>query len=417
MTGRAHAEALDAADPLASFRDRFVEPEPDLIYLDGNSLGRLPKATVDRLREVVEGEWGGGLARSWERWIDLPTLVGDLIAEHLLGARPGEVIVSDSTTVNLYKLAAAACDARPGRTVLVTDDDNFPTDRYTLAGLAQARELTVRMIASDPVHGPSLADVEAALDENVALLSLSAVAYRSGALLDLPRITAAAHEAGALMLWDVCHAAGSVPLELAAIGADLAVGCGYKYLNGGPGSPAFLYVRKDLQPQLRSPIWGWFGQREQFAMGERYDPQPDLRRFLAGTSPVLGVVALEEGVRLLAEAGLDRLRAKGMAMTELARTLAEEWLTPLGFTLASPADPAARGSHLTLHHPEAFEISKALIAEANVIPDYRTPDRLRLGPAPISTRYTEVWDGLDRLRRLVESGAHHAYAEADRRLT
>lgn len=417
MISRAHAEALDAADALAEFRDRFVEPEPGLIYLDGNSLGRLPAATVPRLHQVVDTEWGAGLVRSWEHWIDLPTRVGDLIGEHLLGARPGEVVVSDSTTVNLYKLAAAACDARPGRTVIVTDDDNFPTDRYALSGLARSRGMVLRLIASDPVHGPSIADVAAGLDDSVAVLSLSAVAYRSGALLDVPAITAAAHDVGALMLWDLSHAAGSVPVDLDAATVDLAVGCGYKYLNGGPGAPAFLYVRRDLQGALRQPIWGWFGQRDQFGMGEAYDPEPDVRRFLTGTPAILGLVALEEGVRLLAEAGLERLRAKGMAMTELARTLAAEWLTPLGFELASPADPTARGSHLTLRHPEAFAVSRALIAEADVIGDFRAPDRLRLGPAPISTRFAEVWDAFDRLRRLVESGAHRAYAAADRRVT
>ena len=417
MTSRAQAEALDAADPLGHFRDRFVEPDPELIYLDGNSLGRLPVATAARLREVVETEWAGGLVRSWEHWIDLPTRVGDLIGEHLLGARPGEVAVSDSTTVNLYKLAAAACDARPERTVVVTDDDNFPTDRYALAGLAQARGMTLRVVESDPVHGPVPADLEAALDERVALLSLSHVAYRSGALLDLAGITAAAHDVGALMLWDLCHSAGSVPVDLAASDVDLAVGCGYKYLNGGPGAPAFLYVRHDLHDALRQPIWGWFGQRDQFGMGERYDPEADVRRFLTGTPAILGLAALEEGVRLLAEAGLDRLRLKGMAMTELARALAEEWLAPLGFELASPADPVARGSHLTLRHDQAFAVSRALIAEAGVIGDFRAPDRIRLGPAPISTRFTEVWDAFDRLRRLVSSGAHHAYAAADRRIT
>ncbi|WP_033386962.1 kynureninase [Sporichthya polymorpha] len=419
-TDRAAAEALDAADPLAGFRDRFVEPEPGLIYLDGNSLGRLPRATVDRLRQVVEQEWAGGLVRSWHDWIDLPTRVGDRIGEHLVGAHPGEVVVSDSTTVNLYKLAHAACSARPGRDVIVTDDDNFPTDRYTLAGLAQARGMTVRVVASDPVTGPDPADLLAALDDRVAVLSLSHVAYRSGALLDLPTITAAAHGVGALMLWDLCHSAGSVPVGLADAGVDLAVGCGYKYLNGGPGAPAFLYVRRDLQPTLRQPIWGWFGQRDQFAMGERYDPEPDVRRFLTGTPAVVGLAALEEGVRLLAEAGLDLLRAKGMAMTELARVLAAEWLLPLGFELASPADPAARGSHLTLRHPEAFAISRALIAEADVIGDFRTPDCLRLGPAPISTRFTEVWDAFDRLRSLVAAGRHRAHADpspADRRVT
>lgn len=417
MTSRADAEALDAEDPLGTFRDRFVEPEPGLIYLDGNSLGRLPAATAARLRHVVETEWGGGLVRSWEHWIDLPARVGDLIGENLLGARPGETVVSDSTTVNLYKLAAAACDARPGRTVIVTDDDNFPTDRYALAGLARSRGMTLRLVAADPVHGPSTADVAAALDDSVALLSLSAVAYRSGALLDVPAVTAAAHDVGALTLWDLSHAAGSVPVHLNAADVDLAVGCGYKYLNGGPGAPAFLYVRRDLQEALQQPIWGWFGQRDQFGMGAGYDPEPDVRRFLTGTPAILGLVALEEGVRLLVEAGLDRLRAKGMAMTELARALAAEWLTPSGFELASPTDPAARGSHLTLRHPEAFAVSRALIAEADVIGDFRAPDRLRLGPAPISTRFVEVWDAVDRIRRLVESGAHRAYAAADRRVT
>jgi kynureninase len=414
---RAQAEALDAADPLAEFRDRFVATEPGLIYLDGNSLGRLPVATAARLRLVLDEEWAGGLVRSWEHWFDLPTRVGDLIAEHLVGARPGEVVVSDSTTVNLYKLAAAACDARPGRSVLVTDDDNFPTNRYVLAGLAQARGMTLRTVATDGVHPPSPAEVAAVLDDDVALVSFSHVAYASGALFDLPGITAAAHAVGALTLWDLCHAVGAVPIGLEAAGADLAVGCTYKYLNAGPGSPAFLYVRSELQTQLRQPIWGWFGQRDQFAMGPAYDPRPDVRRFLTGTAGILGVAAVEEGVRLLAGAGLDRLRAKGMALTELARRLAEEWLTPLGFGLASPADPAARGSHLTLRHPEAFAICRALIAEADVVPDFRMPDRLRLGPAPVYTRFTDVWDALDRVRGLVSSGAHHAYAGADRRIT
>ncbi len=342
MSSRSEAEALDAADPLAQFRSRFVEPDPDLIYLDGNSLGRLPLATVERLREVVEAEWGGGLARSWPSWIDLPTRVGDLIGEHLLGARPGEVIVSDSATVNLYKLAAAGCDARPGRSVVVTDDDNFPTDRYTLAGLAQARGLEMRMIASDPVHGPSVADVVAALDDDVALLSLSAVAFRSGALLDLPAITAAAHAAGALMLWDVCHAAGSVPVELTEIGADLAVGCGYKYLNGGPGAPAFLYVRRELQADLRQPIWGWFGQRDQFAMGEHYDPDPGMRRFLTGTQSAVGLTALRGG-RPDARRGRPGPAAGQGDGADRTGPHPERGLadTARASSLASPADPAA----------------------------------------------------------------------------
>ncbi len=398
---RAYAEQLDAADPLAGFRVRFAEPDPGLIYLDGNSLGRLPLATAARLREVVDDEWGGGLIRSWDHWVDLPVRVGDALAEHLLGARPGEVAVSDSTTVNLYKLAAAALDARPGRRVIVTDDDNFPTDRYVLAGLAAARGLEVRLIAADPVEGPSTEDVAAALDGDVALLCLSHVAYRSGALADLPALTAAAHDAGALVLWDLCHSVGSVPVDLAAAGADLAVGCTYKYLNAGPGAPAFLYVRRDLQAALQQPIWGWFGQRDQFAMAPGYDPQLDVRRFLTGTPSILGTVAVAEGVALLAEAGLDRLRAKGVALTSYAVDLADAWLAPLGFTLASPRDAARRGSHVTLRHPDAAAICRALISDALVIPDFRAPDRLRCGAAPISTRFTEVWDAFDRLRRLL----------------
>lgn len=406
---RRRAEALDAADPMAGLRARFAEPEPGLIYLDGNSLGRLPLATAERLRTVVEEEWGAGLIRSWERWIDLPTRVGYEIAEHLLGARPGEVAVSDSTTVNLYKLAAAALDARPGRRVILADDDNFPTDRYVLEGLAAARGLTVRTISPDPVEGVTADEVAAALAglrDEVALVCLSHVAYRSGALADLPAITAAAHDAGALVLWDLCHSAGAVPVGLGAAGADLAVGCTYKYLNAGPGAPAFLYVRRDLQAELRQPVWGWFGQRDLFAMGPAYDPEPDVRRFLTGTPSVLGTVAVQEGVRILAEAGLDRLRAKGVAMTSYLIELADAWLTPLGFTLASPREAARRGSHVTLRHPESLRIYRALTADARVIPDFRTPDRVRLGPAPLTTRFTEVYDGLDRLRRLVAAGEH-----------
>ena len=276
---RAYAEALDAADPLGDLPDRFVVADPELLYLDGNSLGRLPVATKARLAEVVDLEWGSGLIRSWESWIDLPMRCGDLIARSLLGAEPGEVVVADSTSVNLYKLAVAALDARPGRDVVVTDDDNFPTDRYIVEGLAAQRGLELRMLESDPVYGPDLDRLSAAIDGRTALVTLSHVGYRSAAVADMAAITALAHDAGALVLWDLCHSAGSIPVELTAAGADLAVGCTYKYLNAGPGAPAFLYVRRSLQESLRQPIWGWFGQRDQFAMGPGYDPQPDIRRF------------------------------------------------------------------------------------------------------------------------------------------
>jgi kynureninase len=398
-TNRTYAEQLDLADPLAKFRERFVRADDAPIYLDGNSLGPLPLATKDRIAEVVSAEWGTGLVRSWGRWIGLPREVGDLVGEHLTGAEPGQTLVGDSTTVNLFKLINAALDAQPGRGVLVTDDDNFPTDRYVLQGIAAQRGCELRMLRTDLDQGMAEHVLLDALGPDVALVSLSHVAYRSGALADMPRITSLVHEAGALMLWDLCHSAGAVPIRLDASGADLAVGCTYKYLNAGPGAPAFLYVRRELQPRMRQPIWGWFGQNDQFAMGQDYDPLPGIERFGTGTPDIIGLVAVAEGAKLLAEAGIERLREKGIALTSYLIHLADEWLEPHGFRLASPRADARRGNHVSLHHREAWRISQALIA-AGVIGDYRTPDRLRLGPAPITTRFTDVWDALDRLREI-----------------
>jgi len=397
---RSYAEDLDAADPLAGFRDRFVREDPSLIYLDGNSLGPLPRATQARIAEVVAQEWGAGLVRSWHRWIGLPGQVGDLLGEHLIGAAPGQVAVCDSATVNLYKLACAALDARPGRSVIVTDDDNFPTDRYVLQGIAAQRGAELRMIGTDMDAGVAAGAVAEAVDERTALVSLSHVAYRSGALADMAQITGVVHEAGALALWDLCHSAGAVPVELDASGADLAIGCTYKYLNAGPGAPAFLYVRRELQQALRQPVWGWFGQRDQFEMGPAYDPAPGIGQFLTGTPQIVGTVAVQEGVRLLGEAGIGRLRAKAVALTGYLIGLADAWLAPNGVTVASPRPDERRGAHVTLAHPEAWRISQELIREG-VIGDYRTPDRLRLGPAPAYTRFTDVWDALDILRRIM----------------
>jgi kynureninase len=416
-TSRQHAELLDARDPLAGFLDRFVVADPDLIYLDGNSLGRLPHATVERLRTALVDEWGAGLIRSWATWIDLSRRVGDLVGTRILSALPGEVVISDSTSVNLYKLAAAALDARPDRRVIVTDDDNFPTDLYVLQGLADQRGLTVRTVQTDIDEGLDLDALRAAVRDDVALVSLSHVAYRSGALADMAAVTDLAHEAGALVLWDLCHSAGAVPVPLRESGADLAVGCTYKYLNGGPGSPAFLYVRSELQDRLRQPIRGWFGQEDQFEMGREYRPAPGITHFLVGTPPVLQTYAVEEGARVVAEAGIDRLHAKGMALTSYLVDLADRWLAPLGFRLASPRAAHARGSHVSLYHPQAWQISQALIDRAGVVPDYRTPDRLRLGPAPLTTRYVDVWDALNRLRALVEAGEHLHYPTARGRVT
>jgi kynureninase len=318
--------------------------------------------------------------------------------------------------VNLYKLAATALDLRSDRRVIVTAADEFPTDRYVLDGLAAARGRSVRVVPADDVHGPAPSDVIAALDQDVALLCLSHVGYRSGALADLAGLTAAAHEAGALVLWDLSHAVGAVPIDLDAAGVDLATGCTYKYLNGGPGAPAFLYVNRALQGRARQPIWGWFGQRDQFVMAPGYDPEPDVRAFGTGTPAVLGLIGVEEGVRLLAEAGLGRLRAKGIALTELGIALTDEWLAPLGFEVASPRDSAKRGSHLTLRHAEAWSICAMLVAH-RIVGDFRGPDRLRLGPAPLSTRYVELWDALARVRDLVAAGEHHRYAATQRRVT
>jgi len=397
---RSFAQDCDAADPLAGFRGRFAIDDPSLIYLDGNSLGMLPLATAGRIAEVVRREWGTGLVRSWAQWIGLPGRAGDLLGSCLLGAAPGQVLVCDSTTVNLYKLACAGLGARPGRSVIVTDDDNFPTDRYVLAGIAAERGAELRMIHTDMDSGVTADAVRAAVDGQTALVSLSHVAYRSGALADMAQITGIVHDAGALVLWDLCHSAGSVPVALDACGADLAVGCTYKYLNAGPGAPAFMYVSGRLHNSLRQPIQGWFGQREQFRMGPDYDPVPGIGRFLTGTPDIAGTAAVEEGARLLAEAGMDRLRDKGQRLTDYLIALADAWLVPLGCAVATPRDPARRGSHVCLRHPDAWRIGQALIHEG-VIGDYRTPDRLRLGPTPITTRYTDIWDAMDATRRIL----------------
>ncbi|MEV0941147.1 kynureninase [Micromonospora wenchangensis] len=396
------AREWDAADPLAGLRDRFVVD--DLLYLDGNSLGRLPATTGDHLAGLVRGGWGTELVRSWPTWIEWPRRIGDRIAAHALGARDGEVIVSDSTSVNLYKLAAAALDARPGRGTILADAEEFPTDRYLLEGLAAQRGHTLRLLPSDLDEGLDPETLAAALTEDVALVVLSAVSYRCGALLDVAAVTEAARRVGALVLWDLSHAVGSVPLDLTAAGADLAVGCTYKYLNGGPGAPAFLYVRRELQESLRQPIWGWFGQRDQFRMGAGYEPATGPERFLVGTPPVLGMAALDPALDVLADAGMDRVREKSVRLGELIVELADAWLVPHGFRLASPRDPARRGGHVSLYHPEALRISRALV-DAGVVGDYRVPDRLRLGPAALYTRHVDVWDAMDRLRDIAERRA------------
>jgi kynureninase len=400
-----YAEALDSADHLASFRDRFVQQDRDLIYLNGNSLGPLPVRTQARIAEVVDQDWGVGLVRSWDKWIRLPVEAGDMLAEHLVGAAAGQVLVCDSVTVNLYKLTCAALAARPGRDVIITDDDNFPTDRYVLEGIAAQRGQELRLIHTDMHAGVSEQALVDALDERTAMVCLSHVAYRSGALADMARLTDLIHASGALALWDLSHSVGAVPVELDATGADLAVGCTYKYVNAGPGAPGFLYVRESLQPQLRQPIWGWFSQRDQFAMGPRYDPAPGMDAFLTGTPNIIGTVAVEEGARLLGEAGIEQLRAKSVELTTYLIALADEWLVPLGFTLASPREATRRGAHVTLRHDDAWQISQALIREG-VIGDFRAPDCLRLGPVPLYTTFASIWSAMDRLRDIAATKSY-----------
>jgi kynureninase len=395
------AEQLDAGDPLRAFRDRFAPSPDDPIYLDGNSLGRLPAQTPRRLEEVVRAGWGGRMIRGWsEGWLELPQRIGDLIGGELLGAAPGQVVVADSTTVCLYKLASAALAARPGRTEVVTDRDNFPTDRYVLESLARARGLTIRWIEADPGNGPGPDDVAAVTGPQTALVALSHVAYRSAFVLDMAAITRVAHDAGALALWDLCHSVGALPVALDADGADLAVGCTYKYLNGGPGAPAFLFVRGEHQATLRQPIWGWLGRRDPFEMAQGFRPADGIGGMLSGTPPVLALTAVQSGVELVVEAGIDAIRSKAIALTEFAIALADRWLGPLGVTIGSPRDSARRGAHVALVHPAARDLSRSLL-ERGVIVDFRTPDALRVGLSPLSTSFADVHNGLAALRELL----------------
>ncbi|HEU4451215.1 MAG TPA: kynureninase [Gaiellaceae bacterium] len=408
--GAGDAEALDRDDPLARFREEFVFEEGGPLYVDGNSLGRLPARTPERLAALVD-EWATALVRGWQRWIDLPVEVGDLLAETVLGARPGEVVVTDSVTVNLYKLARAALGVRPGRRAVVTDAGNFPTDRYVLEGLG----CELRLVEADPVEGPDAAGVEAACAPgDVALVALSHVAYRSGALADLPAVTEAAHAAGALALWDLSHSAGAVTVGLEEHGVDLAVGCTYKYLNAGPGAPAFLYVRSELQEELRTPIQGWFGQRDQFAMERPYEPAEGVARFLAGTPSVPGLVAVRAGAELVAEAGIDAIAAKGRSLTAFAIELHDARLAALDVGLGTPRDPARRGAHVALRHADGWRLCRALIERAAVVPDFRGPDTVRFGFPPLYTRFADVREAIERLRRVLERGEH---LEVDASLT
>jgi kynureninase len=410
-TDAAYARELDAADPLAAFRERFVHADPRLIYLDGNSLGRLPQVAVTQAQTLVEKQWGDRLIRSWnEGWFDAAERIGAKIAG-LLGAHPDEVIVADSTSVNLFKLAVAALRHRPGRTRILTDDLNFPSDLYILQGVVDllGNRHRLEVIPSlDGIHGPATG-VAGALDERVALVTLSHTTFKSGYTYNMADMTMVAQAIGALVLWDLSHSAGAVPIDLAGSGADLAIGCTYKYLNGGPGAPAFLYVRRSLQAQLGNPITGWMGQKNLFEFAPTYRPVAGLRRFLSGTPPMASLALIEPGVDLLLEAGMERLRAKSVRQTEYLVALWERLLQPLGYTLNSPRDPAQRGSHISLGHPEGLRIDLALIRERNVLPDFRYPDNIRLGIAPIYTSFADIHAAVMRLQEVVVERLYEQY--------
>ena len=405
----ARATELDAADPLAAYRDRFFGTSGTdaqlrgmpLAYFDGNSLGRPARAAIERIESVLRNEWGTRLIRSWdEGWMDFPYELGDKIGRVALGAAPGQTFVGDSTSVILYKLARAAVDAQlrddPARTEIVADSDNFPTDRYLLDGIAAERGMTLRWIAADPESGVTLEQVREVVSERTALVLLSHVAYRSGFMADGPGITAAAHDAGALVLWDLSHSVGSVVVELDAWGADLASGCSYKYLCGGPGAPAFGYVASRHLERLDQPIQGWMGTADVFAMGPRYEAGPGIRRFLTGTPPVLGMLAMEPVLDMIGEVSIEAIRAKSVLLTEFVIDFADAHLAPLGVTLASPRDSSRRGGHVTLNHPRMKQVT-AELWEQDVIPDYRDPGGLRIGLSPLTTSFAEVITGMTRV--------------------
>ncbi|MGZ8804100.1 MAG: kynureninase [Microbacterium sp.] len=399
------AAALDAGDLLASLRAEFIGAETSLVYFDGNSLGRPLRRSADRLQRFVHDQWGGRLIRGWdESWMELPFQIGDSLGRSVIGAAPGQTVIGDSTTVLLYKLIRAAFDAQhaadTARDEIVIDTDNFPTDRYLVEGIAAERGGRVRWIEVDRASGVTADALRDVVGAQTAVVVLSQIAYRSGFLADAPELTRIVHDAGALVLWDLCHSAGSVAIEVDDWDVDLAVGCTYKYLNGGPGSPAFAYVAKRHQSALAQPIQGWMGAADVFAMGPDYTPAPGMRRFLSGTPPIVGMLALQDSLALIEEVGMEAIREKSIGLTEFTIRLADELLAPLGVTVASPRGAAERGGHVTLQHPAMRAVTARLWTQ-DVIPDYRDPGGLRIGLSPLSTSYAETLAGMMAVRDAV----------------
>lgn len=406
--------ALDAEDPLSRYRDLFHHGDSDLIYLDGNSLGRLPRITINHMRKVVRQEWGEDLIRGWNKgWFGIQEQIGNKIAK-LIGADEGEVIIADSTTVNLYRLALAAVQhqSKQHRTRIVTDDLNFPSDIYVLQAIAEQTKGSRLEIcpSKDSIHGPTT-NLIRAMDEHTALLSLSHTVFKSGYTYDMLEMTSKAHNAGAMVLWDLSHSVGALPIELRKARVDLAVGCCYKYLNGGPGAPAFLYVRKELQDKLGNPLSGWFSQSNMFDMELDYEPLKNIRRFLSGTPPVLSVAAIEPSVDMFLEAGMEAVHKKSLGLTDLMIHLYDQHLEPLGFRLNSPRNAKYRGSHISLGHNEGWRINQALIKEMNVLPDFRPPDNIRFGFTPLYTSYVDVHTAVMRLRQIMLDKLYEKYSE------
>ena len=422
VTDRAYALELDKNDPLAHYRSKFVITDPNLCYLDGNSLGRLPHATVKAVSDFISQEWGNEVVTGWSHWIDEAQVAGDLLGKAALGAGPGQVLVCDTTSVNFYQLCLAAIKARPGRKTVITDAANFPTDRYILDGIAKLLDLNLVIIdnedsalAENELVTPEL--LEKYMSEDVALVTLEVIQYRSGARSDIKSITDLVRTYGALVVWDASHAVGAIEMNFDDNGVDLAIGCTYKYGNSGPGSPAWLYVNKRVQKELQVPIQGWFGNEDQFGMGPDFVKAQGIRGFQIASPSIIGIRGVQIAFDMINEAGIDAIASKAAIGTQMMIDLFDEWLAPLGYTLLTSRNPKERGGHISIGHPEAAKICVALRKFANVIPDYRTPNAIRLAIAPLPTSYVEVWDGFQRIKDLTETRQYEKVEGSDSRVT
>ena len=422
VTDREYALELDRNDPLAYFKSQFVISDPEMCYLDGNSLGRLPKATITAINDLMTKEWGPEVVTGWSHWVDEAQPTGDLLGAAALGAAPGQVLVCDTTSVNFYQLCLAAIHARPGRKTIITDAANFPTDRYILDGIAKQFGLNLLIIDNeDPAiaqHERITTEVLAPyLNDDVALVTLEVIQYRSGARTDLKSVTDQVRAIGALVVWDASHAVGAIELNLDANGVDLCVGCTYKYGNSGPGSPAWLYVSKRVQSELQVPIQGWFAQDAQFEMGPVFERSQTIRGFQIASPSLMGIRCVQTAFSMIKEAGIDAIAHKAAVGTQMMIELYDAWLAPLGIELNTSRDAKERGGHISLVHPDAAQICVAMRTISNVIPDYRTPNSIRLAISPLPTSYVEIWDGFERMRDLVASGRYKEAVEGGSRVT